>query len=242
MTAARQHRQRPDAQSVGCRLVVCSNGQVNVGNLGGDDFFHLPDAGKVGVDVPLSLLVENLLAVQEHFHDALAARGDSDCGVRAVGPEKLVRHPRGGSVVLSRHAVGNLQLNFAFHDFSSQGNFWLSPSALYHKVRRFPNGPTATLLTRLAGRPKIAQPAELRAGFCVALGFAGRCIVADLNNDEVLALAKASGINMPDDLLPEVRESLNGLLEALDAITEPDVAGIEALPIIVSETARKQEA
>ena len=69
-----------------------------------------------------------------------------------------------------------------------------------------------------------------------------RCIVADLNNDEVLALAKASGINIPDDLLPEVRESLNGLLEALDAITEPDVAGIQPLPIIVSATARKQEA
>ncbi|MXZ91115.1 MAG: hypothetical protein F4W95_09575 [Chloroflexi bacterium] len=66
--------------------------------------------------------------------------------------------------------------------------------------------------------------------------------MADLNDAEVMALAKASGITIPDDLLPEVRESLNGLLEALDAITEPDVAGIEALPIIVSATARKQEA
>ena len=66
--------------------------------------------------------------------------------------------------------------------------------------------------------------------------------MSDLNDAEVLALAKASGIAIPDDLLPEVRESLNGLLEALDAITEPDVAGIQALPIIVSETARKQEA
>ena len=66
--------------------------------------------------------------------------------------------------------------------------------------------------------------------------------MSDLNDAEILALAKASGIAIPDDLLPEVRESLNGLLEALDAITEPDVAGIQALPIIVSATARKQEA
>ena len=66
--------------------------------------------------------------------------------------------------------------------------------------------------------------------------------MADLTDAEVRALAKASGINIPDDLLPEVRESLNGLLEALDAITEPDTANIEPLPIIVSGTARSLEA
>ena len=66
--------------------------------------------------------------------------------------------------------------------------------------------------------------------------------MSDLNDSEVMALAKASGIAIPQHLLPEVRESLNGLLEALDDITEPDVAGIEALPIILSETARTQEA
>ena len=66
--------------------------------------------------------------------------------------------------------------------------------------------------------------------------------MADLTDGEVLALAKASNINIPDDLVTEVRESLNGLLEALEAIEEPDVSGIQPLPIIVSETARKQEA
>ncbi len=65
--------------------------------------------------------------------------------------------------------------------------------------------------------------------------------MADLTDAEVRALSNASGITIPDDLLPEVRESLNGLLEALDAITEPDVAGIEPLPIIVSATARRME-
>ena len=65
--------------------------------------------------------------------------------------------------------------------------------------------------------------------------------MADLNDADVRALAKASDITIPDDLVSEVRESLNGLLEALAAITEPDVANIQPLPIIVSETARKQE-
>lgn len=66
--------------------------------------------------------------------------------------------------------------------------------------------------------------------------------MVDLTNGEVLALAKASNITIPDDLVTEVRESLNGLLEALEAVEEPDVSGIQALPIIVSATARKQEA
>ena len=69
-----------------------------------------------------------------------------------------------------------------------------------------------------------------------------RCLVADLNDADVRALAKAADINIPEDLVAEVRESLNGLLEALAAVTEPDVANIQPLPIIVSATARKQEA
>ena len=65
--------------------------------------------------------------------------------------------------------------------------------------------------------------------------------MADLTNADVLALAKASSIDIPDDLITEVRESLNGLLEALAAIEEPNVSDIQPLPIIVSATARKQE-
>ena len=65
--------------------------------------------------------------------------------------------------------------------------------------------------------------------------------MSDLTDGEVLALAKASSIEIPGDLVSEVRESLNGLLEALEAIDEPDVSGIEPLPIIVSATARQQE-
>ena len=65
--------------------------------------------------------------------------------------------------------------------------------------------------------------------------------MTDLNDADIRALAKASDINIPEDLVMEVRESLNGLIEALEAITEPGVANIEPLPIIVSDTARKQE-
>lgn len=65
--------------------------------------------------------------------------------------------------------------------------------------------------------------------------------MADLTDSDVQALARASSITIPDDLVTEVRESLNGLLEALEAIQEPDVADIQPLPIIVSATARKQE-
>ena len=66
--------------------------------------------------------------------------------------------------------------------------------------------------------------------------------MVDLSDADVLAMARASNINIPPDLVAEVRESLNGLLEALAAIDEPEVAGIEPLPIIVSATARSQEA
>ena len=65
--------------------------------------------------------------------------------------------------------------------------------------------------------------------------------MTDLNDADIRALAKASDIKIPEDLVMEVRESLNGLIEALEAITEPEVANIEPLPIIVSDTARKQE-
>ena len=65
--------------------------------------------------------------------------------------------------------------------------------------------------------------------------------MVDLTDADVLAMAKASSIEIPSDLITEVRESLNGLLEALAAIEEPDVADIQPLPIILSATARKQE-
>ena len=83
--------------------------------LGVDDLAHFPDPFQVGVDVAFALLVEDPLAIEEYFHDALAAGRYCDSNVFAIVPEKFIRHPRGDSVVLSTNAVGNLYLELAFH-------------------------------------------------------------------------------------------------------------------------------
>jgi hypothetical protein len=100
------------------RLVVCRRGLQDF-DLVLDEREHLPDPLQVGVNIAFALLVEDPLSIHEDFHDALAARGDCYSGVRAEVAEKLVRHPRGGSEVLSTYAVSNLDLDFAFHLRSS---------------------------------------------------------------------------------------------------------------------------
>jgi hypothetical protein len=57
--------------------------------------------------------------------------------------------------------------------------------------------------------------------------------MADLTETEILALAKASRISIPSELLPEVGYSLNGLLEALDQIDVPGMNDVEPLPIVL---------
>ena len=57
--------------------------------------------------------------------------------------------------------------------------------------------------------------------------------MADLTNTEILALAKASGITIPSELLTEVGYSLNGLLEALEQIEVPGLDEVEPLPIVI---------
>ena len=89
--------------------------------LGIDELTHLPYPFQIGVDVAFALLVEDPLTIEEHFHDALAPRGNSNGSVRTVSSEKLIRHPRGGSEVLSRDAVGDFQLDLSFHVKHSLG-------------------------------------------------------------------------------------------------------------------------
>ena len=48
--------------------------------------------------------------------------------------------------------------------------------------------------------------------------------MADLTHQEIKTLAKAVDIDIPDDLIPEVAFSLNGLLEALN---QTGVEGLE---------------
>ncbi|HEU0020632.1 MAG TPA: hypothetical protein VFR55_03025 [Dehalococcoidia bacterium] len=57
--------------------------------------------------------------------------------------------------------------------------------------------------------------------------------MANLTETDILALARASGITIPSELLSEVGYSLNGLLEALDQIDLPGVDGVEPLPIVI---------
>jgi hypothetical protein len=75
---------------------------------------HLPDAPKLGVNVTLFFLIEDLLTVQIDLKPAIFTRGDRDRSVTTISPEKLVRHPRGGRVMLSRDAVDNIQQYFPF--------------------------------------------------------------------------------------------------------------------------------
>ena len=107
----------PVAEATGVIKLIVSGDRLQAGNPLGDDFLHLADPGQIGVRITFGLLVEDLLAIHKYFHDALAARGNGYRRIRAVGSEEFIRHPRGGSVVLSRNAVRNLYLNFPFHKF-----------------------------------------------------------------------------------------------------------------------------
>jgi hypothetical protein len=60
--------------------------------------------------------------------------------------------------------------------------------------------------------------------------------MAVLTDSDILALAKASGITIPAELLAEVGYSLNGLLEALGNIDVPGIDEVEPLPIVLPPT------
>ena len=98
-------------------MLVIGRDGFQAGDPLGDYFLHLADPSQVGVAVAFGLLIEDLLAVYKYFHDALAAGGNGNRSVGTICAEEFIRHPRGGSVVLSRYAVGNLDLDFAFHRF-----------------------------------------------------------------------------------------------------------------------------
>ncbi len=55
----------------------------------------------------------------------------------------------------------------------------------------------------------------------------------DLTHDEIKTLAKAVDIDIPDELIPEIAFSLNGLLEALNQTGVENLEAIEPLPIVI---------
>ena len=54
----------------------------------------------------------------------------------------------------------------------------------------------------------------------------------DLTEEEILTLARASGVTIPPELVAEVGYSLNAVLEALESIEIPGLDETEALPVI----------
>ena len=95
--------------------LVVSRSWLEVFKLGIDNLAHFPNPCQVGVDIAFAFLVEYPLAIEEYFHNALAAGRNSEGSIWAIVPEKFIRHPRGDSVVLSTYAVGNLNLKLSFH-------------------------------------------------------------------------------------------------------------------------------
>ena len=59
--------------------------------------------------------------------------------------------------------------------------------------------------------------------------------MAELSEAEVVALAKASNVTIPPELLAEVTISLNGLLEAIEKINVPGLDKVEPLPIMMPQ-------
>ena len=55
--------------------------------------------------------------------------------------------------------------------------------------------------------------------------------MSDLSISDIETLAKSVGVNIPEHLLIEVGHSLNGVLEALEAIPNCEWSNVEALPI-----------
>ena len=78
------------------------------------------DPGQVWILASLGRPIVNPFAVYEDFQYSLSSGRKRDRGVGAKVPEKLIRQPRGGTQILSRYAVGNLYLDFAFHGGTSQ--------------------------------------------------------------------------------------------------------------------------
>ncbi len=54
--------------------------------------------------------------------------------------------------------------------------------------------------------------------------------MSKLTNGEVKVLAKAAGVNVPEDDLPEVTHRLNVLISGIEAFSHPDLDKVDPLP------------
>jgi len=84
---------------------------------------HGPDPFQVGEDVAFALLVIDTLTVHEDLHDSLSSRRYRHSYIGSELSEEFIRHPRGGSEMLSSYAVSDLYLSFSFHNGPPQQDF-----------------------------------------------------------------------------------------------------------------------
>ena len=57
----------------------------------------------------------------------------------------------------------------------------------------------------------------------------------ELNDDEVISLAMAAELKIPESELKDVRHTLNSMIEAIENINPENINDIEPLPIILPE-------
>jgi Asp-tRNA(Asn)/Glu-tRNA(Gln) amidotransferase C subunit len=72
---------------------------------------------------------------------------------------------------------------------------------------------------------RLAEPIETK--------YRGECAMSDLNNDEIRALAKAAGLEIPDSDITDVNYSLNAIIEAMDGVDLEGLNAVEPLAIIL---------
>ena len=53
----------------------------------------------------------------------------------------------------------------------------------------------------------------------------------DLSTNDIKALGRANGLDIPDRYLPEVAEIVNALIESVDELDPPGLDNVEPLPI-----------
>ena len=57
--------------------------------------------------------------------------------------------------------------------------------------------------------------------------------MSELNNDEIRALAKAVGLEIPDSDITDVNYSLNAIIEAMDNVDVEGLNDVEPVAIIL---------
>jgi hypothetical protein len=94
-------------------VLLVSSGRNGI-KFGLNDLFHLADPTQVRIDVTFFLAIKYFLAVQIHFKTTIGTWRQRNRNIPTVRPKELVRHPRGGCVMLSSDTVDDVNQRFPF--------------------------------------------------------------------------------------------------------------------------------